>query len=1488
MWKEIFVICLLLQLSTAGSLPQPTYLVTIPSVILSGATEKVCAHLAYLNETIQITLTLTHGAKNTTLLEREVREPHWYQCISFQVPAVTKETVGSLVVHGVGDTFQFEKSKKVLIQKVESGTFVQTDKPIYKPGQTVKFRIVSLDRKFIAVHQKYPVVQLQDPKKNRIAQWLNVETQQGITDLQFVLNSDPPLGTYILTVEKYNESRVTHSFKVEEYVLPKFEVQVKVPHLITILEKQFAVDICGKYTYGKPMQGDVHFTACRFRRRSANGNKFCQDFTGKVNKNGCFSQEVNTEIYNVTRGGYKMKIEIAGELTEEGTGTVHTESGSIEISSVITTVTFEDTDNYYKPGIPYSGKIKLEKAGGTPLPKENIHLLVSFIVAGKEIEQEYNYTTDSSGRAYFTLDTSSWNQSTVSLRASFKQTEMSYVPGLIQPRHNAAHTQLNPFYSKSNSFLKIQPIRAELSCGTKQTVQADYIIFGNELENKADHVTFRYLVMSKGEIVLEGHKEVPIGDRREVLKGTFLLSIPISPDVAPIARILIYTIFPSGEVLADAGQFTISKCFRNKVKLEFSTPEDLPGAEMNLHLQASPGSLCAIRAVDQSVLLLQPEAELSSNSVYNLLPVQDLTGYKYNVEDLEPPPCLRSRHMWEGTVMRGPWRENEPDVYNIFKRLGLKLLTDAPVKKPISCRVEDYYESPRYAFERLRRPGFGAAGSGMPGPEGNRILMKNAVVSAVAVDTVPEPVRETVRKYFPETSIWDLVPVGSSGEKQVPVTIPDTITEWKAGMFCMADVGFGISPTVSLNAFKPFFLEPTLPYSVIRGEAFTLKATVFNYLSQCIMVQVTLKQTEDFLLGPCDKCDYTSCLCADEGKTFSWNVTPKTLGEVNFTLSAEALRTEMLCANEAVVVPKKGAIDTVIKPLLVEPEGTEKETTHSSLICPAGTDQLDSPIREEISVQVPEDVVEGSARAYVSVLGDIMGSAMQNLDRLLAMPFGCGEQNMVLFAPNIYILQYLQKTEQLTASIKAKAVNFLESGYRRELNYKHNDGSYSAFGNNDPEGNTWLTAFVLKSFSQAQPFIFIDEKHLKEASDWLLRHQKGDGCFLSVGKLIHSGMKGGVDDEVSLTAYITAALLELHDPSLELMVKKSLSCLEKAMENVTNVYTLALMAYTFTLAEDESTREALLKKLDTWAIKKDGMMHWERTDKPKQEDTPFFWCRAPSAEVEMTAYVLLALMSKSEVTSADIGSASMIVKWITKQQNPYGGFSSTQDTVVALHALSKYAGHTFSKGGEAVTVTVKSDKGFQTVFRVDDTNRLLLQQADLPHIPATYSNEVKGKGCVLVQTVLKYNIPPPKNESTFTISVETIPNECTEQAEKVFDLKIQVRYTGKRSASNMAIIDIKMLSGFIPVKKSVKLLEKAPLVKKLEIQTTHVIIYLEELKVIYGRMQYILSVEQDFPVKNLKPAIAKIYDYYETDESAITEYSAPCKADDDEEKGNTR
>ena len=63
-------------------------------------------------------------------------------------------------------------------------------------------------------------------------------------------------------------------------------------------------------------------------------------------------------------------------------------------------------------------------------------------------------------------------------------------------------------------------------------------------------------------------------------------------------------------------------------------------------------------------------------------------------------------------------------------------------------------------------------------------------------------------------------------------------------------------------------------------------------------------------------------------------------------------------------------------------------------------------------------------------VGDILGRALKNLDGLLQMPYGCGEQNMALLAPNIYILEYLRNTEQLTPAILEKATKLLTSGRR--------------------------------------------------------------------------------------------------------------------------------------------------------------------------------------------------------------------------------------------------------------------------------------------------------------------------------------------------------------------------------------------------------------------------------------------------------------------------
>ncbi len=65
-----------------------------------------------------------------------------------------------------------------------------------------------------------------------------------------------------------------------------------------------------------------------------------------------------------------------------------------------------------------------------------------------------------------------------------------------------------------------------------------------------------------------------------------------------------------------------------------------------------------------------------------------------------------------------------------------------------------------------------------------------------------------------------------------------------------------------------------------------------------------------------------------------------------------------------------------------------------------------------------------------------MGRALKNLDKLLQMPTGCGEQRMIGLGPNIYILQYLEVTGQLTASIRLTATDYLQSGMDEQIHFK--------------------------------------------------------------------------------------------------------------------------------------------------------------------------------------------------------------------------------------------------------------------------------------------------------------------------------------------------------------------------------------------------------------------------------------------------------------------
>uniref|UniRef100_A0A8C7E170 Alpha-2-macroglobulin n=1 Tax=Naja naja TaxID=35670 RepID=A0A8C7E170_NAJNA len=1136
--------------------------------------------------------------------------------------------IALFTVEVTGATLSYFSRKRVYIDNLDRLLFVQTDKPIYKPGQNGKSMVLGREQ---------------------------------LSETECIL-ACPPFS--FLPFKKFQLYPDTSFFLV---VLPKFEVVVKSPKVVTILDKELEVTACGKYTYGKPVPGLVSIRVCRkfsIFRSTCYGEEskaICEEFSGEADIHGCFSQVVDLKIFQLKRNGLQMEISMEGAVTEEGTEVVLTGSGTTQITSSISDVSFEKVDAYYKPGLPLSGELKLVDGRKKPIANETIELQIS------GVQNSSFYKTDAEGRAHFSIETSDFTSDAIQLTAIYEKL-----------------TNSSRFHSPSQSYLKIEALPGTLKCGQHAVIPVHYILNSEVIKDK--EVVFHYLVVSRGDIVKSGTH--PLKEKHN--KGTFNLDLLVDIKIAPLARLLLYTILDNGELVVHSADFPVEPCFANKVDLRFAEREGLPGSSINLHLAAAQNSLCAIHAVDESVFLLKPEAELSPRTVSDLLDT-----------------CGKERGQ------------------TYLMNFSLSDIAFGPTRQ-WWLYVEDYL----YCL--------------------GKFILPSASLASLSSET----------------------------ELTVPVTIPDTITDWRAGAFCLSPaVGFGLAQTTFLKAIQPFFVEVTQPYSVIRGEAYVLKATVYNYQKHSIQVSVSLLLSPDYDASPVDQEQASYCLPVDGRKTVSWKVTPKTLGEVNFTITAEALKSTQLCGNEIPEVPAKGQRDIVIKTLLVE--------------------------------WIVDSQLLTSFISLLPATGDILGSAIQNVHQLLQLPTGCGEQNIALLAPNIYIMDYLNKTDQLTEETKSKAIGYLVAGYQRQLNYKHDDGSYSTFGqrNNQP-GNVWLTAFVLKCFSQMKRYILVEAQHLYNAEVFLALRQNADGCFQAGGTLLNNALQGGVDNEIALSVYIAISLLEIPLPVTHFMVRNALFCLETASQRKDlPTYTQALLAYAFALANKEDKVAEILQSLQEKAVKgDDGSIHWERPVKPETSQSYYYEPRAPPAEVEMSSYVLLAYLTRASTPSQDdLAMATKIVTWLIKQQNPFGGFSSTQDTVVALQALTLYAGFTFAKTTASTTVTLKSGGNNLREFHVDNTNRLLLQCQALPNVPGEYTPVVTGENCIYLQTTLRYNVLPHPEAAPFELIVSTIPDTCVGvKAHKEFDIAVNVSYTGHRPASNMAILKIKIVSGFSPNKPSVK------------------------------------------------------------------------------------
>ncbi|XP_012256873.2 pregnancy zone protein-like isoform X1 [Athalia rosae] len=1530
--RMVFILAILqyfLQspLGTAAN-PHRGYVFTAPKRLIAGETESGCLSIHHLSTPAHALLELltTDDVAEEEILAASsfTLETGVEACLELLVPH-TKYSVARLRLKVRFDKhpdYTINSEKDVYIEHDSHVTFVETDKPVYKPGQDVNIRILTVKHDLKPWKKPIPKIWIESPSEVRVAQWLNVSTDLGLVQLTFPLSPEPSPGIWKIKVEKKKFHLPiidTKTFEVKKYVLPRFQVSITPPGYILANAENVTWNVCAKYSYGKPVKGSLHLKSTpqtpTWRRKQnlpeinylteLNSEDGCVEFTVTGSELGLADWKV-----------LPNNIMLTANFTEAGTGVVETATSRTNVVHQSLKLEFlPHTPQYFKLGLPYHGKLRVLKQDNTPAPNEKIQLCLK--VRGKDdwlrvVVECRNFTSSSDGFIDFIVPPQHKNIESLSfVAAGVEYPTKYYSPDkrwrvfMDQP---SAYMDTSPWYSPSDSYLSVAPGYQPIVCGEKYSFNVMYTMPINHETNEP--ISFHYSVNSKGDLLIFGHvKHKPHKDSvlnysefRNLLGAVetpanrtdqthvvhrFPLSVKVTPSMAPVSELLLYYVRPDGETVATTYTIVVGNCFGNKVKTAWHEESQSPGGKTQFHIEAAPFSLCGISALDKSTMFLRGGKTnmMSKDDAFNQLkrfhikptdsPIQSRFNYclkvkKQSQEEVEvdhlprpaeeEPPFYdlrrRKRSMYYG-------RAHYIDAMQAFDDFGVIVMSDLTLETRPCSQISGVYFSTQRTAMTLEQTDTGLDGGPLfirhrAMPLAYPLLTFDAQLNHDYLDpTDTADTATTIRSYFPETWLWELVQTGKEGTVTIERQLPHTITDWVGYTTCISPRhGLGIAPPTTITAFQSFFLDYTLPYSVKRGEMLHMKVSLFNYMQHSLPVKIKLEDARGLDLH-LSRSVVSFCVDSRSSVVHEYILRPRVLGDVNITVSA-AVDAEYPdpCGPDTLIHTR----DVITKPILVLPEGFPVEVTKSAFICPK--DFVDDSF-VVWNLDLPEDLVAESARAYVSLIGDILGPALENLEKLVRLPMGCGEQNMVLFVPNIHVINYLEATHMENSALKAKAIKNMEKGYQRELNYRHPDGSYSAFGadNLSTEGSMWLTAFVVKSLAQAQHLIHVDERDLKFSVKWITKRQLENGCFPVRGQVFHKDMKGGLQDDngssLALTAYVLISLLESGVPLQPALTNNALHCLEKdSVSGDGNPYTLALTTYALTLLEHPRANDSL-QALIGLATKHQDLIWWENKTKP-----------SVGLSVEMTAYAILSLVKIGGETN--MVTALRAVRWISKQRNAEGGFTSTQDTVLGLEALTKYAS-AMSLANTDLSVLITANE-IDHAFKMQNENRLLFRQVQLPVLPTTVEIFADGEGCVLVQSNLKYNVPHATGSDAFDLSVnaESVASvdECAMQR-----ITVCARYKMADEESNMALIDIGMISGYIPDRSSLHSLLENPstYVKRFEEDRDVVSIYLEKLTTQRTCISFIVTREN--VVDRPEAANVKLYDYYQQELTVSSSYN---------------
>ena len=1349
------------------------YVVVAPEALLSGRPHYISVSLFQGTEPAEGTVRLALSEAGSGRLVGEATQlVQGSGAVSLAVP---EEAAGSYVLTVTGGGSgggSFERSTSIQVQSPPVILFLETDKPVYKPGQELRIRALRLDNE-LKPQPGQVTVEIQDAKGIKVYKQELEADEYGMAGASLPLSTEPNLGVWKLTALSGRQSTEL-DVRVEEYVLPKYEITVDTPRDWLLVDEEVKGTVSAEYSFGKPVKGEVEVSAHRYVGEWEEYAKF----TGEIDGDVTFRLPAPGYVAGSRAAGGQGNLQLNFTVREQGTGYVEQTSHLLTVADSPVNLQLIPASPWFSPGLPFSLLLVAETPGNEPVD------------AGATVRVAYfGHDLESIGLESLEAEVTG-GRALVQVSPPAEAVAMTVTADAGQGH---ARLALQSSYSPSGSFIHVEQTGEPLlEVGSTATFH---------VHSTSQTGNFYYEVVSRGRVVFSSMARTPE------------IAFSLTPDMAPSARLVVYQVLPNNEIAADYLPFDVAADYPMRVSAGFSAEQARPGDSVDIRVNTEGPAKVGLAAVDRSVFIL------AENRV-NLQQVFAVLERLYS----EPQPQAHLEYLPDQVVARG--------AADTFRQAGVTTLSNrqtpegAEFRRPMPpMPTPQAMPTPTLIAVAAGEPESGPPGprgpvgpAGDPGPAG-----ADGAAGAGGSSGLAEV--ERVRQFFPETWLWSEAMTDASGSAVMSATVPDSITTWSLRAVGMSpEKGFGVAEA-DLVVFQPFFLQVDLPYAAVRGEEFTVKVALYNYLDTAQDIVVELEESADFVLL--------------KGGTRRVSVAPGEVGGVEFDIRLTTLGRLPV----KVTARSREFADAAIETLLVEPEGVPRETVANAIL------SADQGL--EFPVAPPPGAIPGSSRAYVAVTGNYLAQTLDGLEDLLQMPFGCGEQNMILFAPNIYVSRYLEASGQARPEISARAEFLMTTGYQRQLTYRRDDGSFSAFGQEDPSGSLWLTAFVLKSFAQAEGLIYVDEKVLRQAREWIRWHQRSDGSFEPVGFVHDRGLLGGLQGNTALTAYLAIALLDAGDEDAS---ARALSFLESQLHGISDPYTMSITAYALALGDSPKSSGAHDRLLEMATSAGEGL-YW---------DGP--------ADVETTGYATLALLEHGDRITA--GRAA---RWLVEQRNAFGGFGSTQDTVVALQALTAFAANARSD----VDLTVELTAGeWSHRVPVDSDTADVVQIVELPP-GQSVRLEATGAGQAVAQVVHRYNMPEVERETVEMFHIEVGYGSDHVSVDDLIDISASLTFTppaGLNAEAGMVVLDLAIPTGFAAVDETVRaIVAEHPRVKRREIAGRKVILYIEDLHP--GEpLEIRFQARAQYPVR-AQPVTSQAYSYYTPDWRSETLGGAVVVAD---------